>query len=284
METTQNPNGWRLRGNSSQNSETKTRTERWTRRRPETGSYPVTTTMLRPRPSISYMSQTQTKYVKQCRNGSAKHEYNCWNDLAFVLKMKFHLWFQQSLKRHSVLTKSTYVIKHKKKILTVWLLLFHRTAVWRRKRLSISTIYSSAARRPTSGRLWLDTTSSNTQLPPQTVCSSCVFTTPMTPSTQRWSGMSSPNPTPRTIIYLIFWMCLIMHTLTFYTYKLGQCVALSWFAWLCSFFVETWRVIDLRFYLLDLQFSTTRLSIFTNHQSLSLKSAEEFIFSNYYLA
>ena len=61
----QNQSGWKQRGSSSQNLETKTKMGRWTERRPETGSYPMTTIMPRPRPNIWSMSQMQTRYAQE---------------------------------------------------------------------------------------------------------------------------------------------------------------------------------------------------------------------------
>lgn len=48
-------------------------------------------------------------------------------------------------------------------------------------------------------------------LPPKTLYSSCSSGSGRSISKK----MSSSNPTPRTIIYLISWMCPIVHTLTF---------------------------------------------------------------------
>lgn len=112
-------------------------------------------------------------------------------------------------------------------------------AVWPKLKSWISTTCSWAARQPTLERLWPDTTSSSIHLPPKdSVCSSCV---PPYSSDSRRSisdKINSPNPMPRTIIYLICWMCPIAHTLTSHTNSVSSCSVVSksgiYIASLCS--------------------------------------------------
>ena len=100
-----------------------------------------------------------------------------------------------------------------------------RTDVWPKQKSWISTICLWAARRPTLERLWLDTTSSKI-LGFHRLCSS-VFTSYSSLSFS--NKMSLSNPKPRTIIYLICWMCPIVHTLTLHINSVTSCWGLCWF-------------------------------------------------------